>query len=146
MMIKNCLMLVVKKIFNIWFSLNEKLRFILVGGYNSVFSYGVFFTLNHLLQNSLHYLFILTITHLISISNSFFNFRFFVFQSRGNVAKEYAKVFTVYLGYFACNSIMLFILKELLNINILLAQLICMITLAIATYFVHKKFSFKASQ
>jgi len=133
----------IKKILNFWFKFDEKLRFILVGGYNTVCSYLIFFVLNYFFSKQLHYLAILTFSYLISVSNSFINLRFFVFQSRGNLRKEYLKVNLVYFGYFILNFISLFILKDLLNFEVLTAQLICVITLSIITYFFHKYFSFK---
>ncbi len=131
------------KIFVIWFSLNQKLRFILVGGYNTVFAYLVFCLLEKFVGLYLHYLVILVLAHCISTSNSFFNFRFFVFRSRGNFFHEYLRTNLVYLGYLVCNAAMLYILKDLLQINVLLAQLICVIILTIVVYFVHKNYSFK---
>lgn len=132
-----------KRTFDIWFSINEKLRFLLVGGYNTLFAYLIFCLLNYLLASHLHYLVILAITHIICVLNSFFNFRFFVFRSQKNLLREYLKVNIVYLGYFICNAAMLYVLKDLLNINILLSQLICVTTITTAIYFTHKNFSFK---
>ena len=131
------------KIFKLWFALNEKLRLILVGGYNTSFAYIIFVLSNYFFKNSLHYLLILVISHLISVLNSFFTFRFFVFRSQKNLWQEYIKVNIVYLGYLICNSIMLFCLKEIFGINILISQLICVISLTIAVYIIHKNFSFK---
>jgi putative flippase GtrA len=133
----------IKKLLKIWFKLNEKLRFILIGGYNTVCSYLIFFTLNYFFSTHLHYLAILTFSYLISVSNSFFSLRFFVFQSKGNLREEYLKVNLVYFGYFLLNFISLYILKDVLNVEVLVAQLICVITLSIITYFFHKYFSFK---
>jgi len=133
----------IKKILTIWFYLPHKLRYLLVGGYNTIFSYSLFCLLNFLLSNKLHYLVILIFCHLISVANSFLNLRFFVFRSIGHFWHEYFKVNLVYGGYFFCNAILLFALKELAGINVFIAQLICILSLFIATYFLHKNFSFK---
>jgi putative flippase GtrA len=133
----------INNIFKIWFKLPEKLRFILVGGYNTVFSYATFCLFNFLFSHKVHYLLILAISHFIAVFHSFINFRFFVFRSKGHFWHEYLRVNLVYLGYFFCNAALLYALKELLGMNIFTAQLICILTLVAATYFLHKNFSFK---
>ena len=133
----------VEKTLEVWFSINEKIRYILVGGYNTVLSYLIFCFLNYVFAQHLHYLAILAISTFISVINSFFCFRFFVFRSQKNLWQEYLKVNIVYLGYLACNSLLLFIMKDLLNIDVLVAQLICIAIITTAVYFIHKNFSFK---
>ena len=39
-----------KKIERIWFTINQKIRFLLVGGFNTVFAYGVFAALFELVK------------------------------------------------------------------------------------------------
>ncbi|MFT5703634.1 MAG: putative flippase GtrA [Rickettsiales bacterium] len=129
-------------IINIYLN-NEKIRFLVIGGYNTAFSYGVFCLLELLFGLKIHYLTILVVTHFISVSNSFFTLRFLVFHSKGKLLHEYLKVNLVYLGYLICNAALLFVLKDLAHVNIFLSQLICIIILTILTYFLHKNFSFK---
>jgi putative flippase GtrA len=99
--------------------------------------------MNFLFGAQFHYLLILAFYHFISVAHSFLNLRFFVFRSNGNFWQEFLKVNLVYLGYFFCNATMLFSLKELVGMNIFIAQLLCVLTLFIVTYFLHKNFSFK---
>jgi len=135
--------LTINKTLKIWFNLNEKLRYLVVGGFNTAFSYGLFCGFQFFLGEKIHYLFILALTHFISVFNSFFNFRFFVFRSNGNFWYEYLKINIVYLFYFFINAFLLYIIKDKMHIGILIAQLICTAILIIATYFTHKYFSFK---
>lgn len=131
------------EVLKIWFKLPQQFRFLLVGGYNTVISYGIFCLMNFLFGVQLHYLLILAFCHFISVTHSFLNLRFFVFRSNGHFWQEFLKVNLVYLGYFCCNATLLCTLKELVGINIFVAQLICILTLFVATYFLHKNFSFK---
>ncbi len=131
------------QILTIWFQINEKLRYLLVGGYNTVFAFLLFCLLQFLLKNHLHYLLILLICHLISVLNSFLTFRFFVFRSTKNPLHEYLKINIVYAGYYLANAALLYILIDLLKANIFLSQLLCIGILTIITYFAHKHFSFK---
>lgn len=135
----------IDKIFAIWFSLNQKLRYLLVGGFNTVFGYAIFCLFQFLFDAKLHYLIILVLVYFISVSNSFINFRFFVFRSRGHFWREYLKVNFVYLWHLIFNIILLYILKDRMHINIFVAQFICAIILVVIVYFAHKHFSFKAS-
>ncbi len=134
----------ISKIFVIWFSLNRELRYLLVGGFNTVFSYLIFCCFQFFLKDYLHYLLILVLVYFISVSNSFINFRFFVFRSRGNFWHEYFKVNFVYLWHLLLNMVLLYALKDYLGLNIFIAQLICALCLVVIVYFAHKHFSFKS--
>lgn len=131
------------KLWKNWLLLPEKWRFILIGGYNTVFSYLLFCLLALSLGKHFHYLLILAITHFISVSNSFLSFKFLVFFSKKNPFHEYIKVNIVYLGYLIANAFLLYLFKDIFHTPILLAQLICVLTLVILVYFSHKYFSFK---
>jgi putative flippase GtrA len=130
------------KIIQIW-QQNEKLRFLIIGGYNTVFAYAVFCLLQLAFAGKLHYLLVLVMAHFVSVSNSFFTLRFFVFVSQGKLLNEYLKVNLVYLGYLAANAILLYIFKDFFHLGVLFSQLICIIILTILVYFLHKNFSFK---
>jgi putative flippase GtrA len=133
----------VKNILNYWFKINDKIRFLLVGGYNTLFSFSLFCLLQNLLGNIFHYIVILLFCHLISVFNSFVSLKYFVFRSSKKFLNEYLKVNIVYAVYFVLNAMLLYVLKDLLAINIYIAQFICVIILTIASYFSHKYFSFK---
>lgn len=135
--------LLIEKIFTIWFSLNQKLRYLLVGGFNTVFSYAIFCLFQLLLGKYLHYLVSLVLVYFISVFNSFINLRFFVFRSRGRFWHEYLKVNFVYLWHLLFNILLLYMLKDKMHVNIFIAQFICAIALVVIVYFAHKHFSFK---
>ena len=133
----------INKVFEVWFRLDRRIRFILVGGYNSVFGYVVFALLELLLRDRLHYLVSLCLAYFISIFNSFFSFRIFVFCSKGKFLHEYIKVSIVYLGYLLLNMTLLYFFKSIIGVNIFIAQIICILILSVLSYFIHKNFSFK---
>jgi putative flippase GtrA len=132
-----------QNILNFWFKINDKIRFLLVGGYNTLFSFLLFCLLQTLLSGIFHYIVILLFCHLISVFNSFVSLKYFVFRSPKNFLNEYLKVNIVYAVYFVLNALLLYSLKDLLGINIYIAQLLCVIILTVASYFSHKYFSFK---
>lgn len=135
--------LLLNKAGRIWASVPEKLKFLLVGGYNTAFGYGLFCGLQYFLGAHLHYLIILILVHIISVFNSFISLRFLVFLSKGHFWQEYVRVNIVYLGYLLLNILLLYLLKDLFKINLFVAQLICIVSLVCLTYVAHKKFSFK---
>lgn len=130
------------KLIQFWFSLNEKIRFLLVGGYNTAFAYLLFCILEFWLSARFSYLLLLCIAHFISVINSFFSFRIFVFQSKGKIFTEYLRVNLVYLLYLLFNSIMLYLLNTVVGMNLFIAQFICIAVLSIIFYLIHKFFSF----
>jgi len=125
---------------NWWFRLNQKLRFLLVGGFNTVFAYGVYAFL--LVLIGLPYLWALSIQYFITVNVSILTMRYYVFRSFGNFWREFGKAWAVYVGMFAFNSIFLSFLVEICRIDELPAQAVYLVVSTIITYLLHKYFSF----
>lgn len=123
-----------------WFKLNQKIRFLLVGGFNTVLAYSLFALL--FAVAGLPYLWALVLQNIITINISIFTMRYYVFESRGNFLKEYCKSWGVYLWMFLFNSIALTFLVEVCHIYELWAQAIYLTVATIMTYLLHKYFSF----
>lgn len=124
-----------------WFALPQKLRFLLVGGFNTVFAYGVFAFLAGLI--GLPYLTALVLQYFITINVSILTMRYYVFQSSGNVLREYGKAWLVYIGMFIFNSAALSFLVEFCRMNELAGQALYLTVSTILTYLLHKYFSFR---
>jgi putative flippase GtrA len=79
-------------------SFQQFLRYILVGGFNTVFGYGVFAALNWLFRGlgSYSYMYAAVVANLIVISVAFLGYKWFVFRTRGNYLVEYIRCFGVY--------------------------------------------------
>ena len=130
------------KIENFWFQkIPEKLRFLLVGGFNTVFAYAVYALL--LLVLKLPYLLALIVQYFITVNVSIATMRYYVFQSKGDMIKEFLKAWSVYIGLFFANSFGLAFLVEICKIDELWAQGIYLTFSTIVTYILHKYFSFK---
>ena len=73
-------------------------RYVLVGGFNTVFGYGLFALLNWSFAGlgSYGYLFAGFLTSLISLTVAFLGYKWFVFRTRGNYLVEYIRCFGVY--------------------------------------------------
>ena len=129
-----------QKLEKFWFSISQKIRFLLVGGFNTVFAYSVYALL--VAGFELPYLFALIIQNLITINVSIITMRYYVFQSHGNFGREYAKAWGVYIWMFFFNSMFLSFLIEVCHLNELLAQALYLCVSTLLTYILHKYFSF----
>ena len=132
------------KIFAYWFKLNKKLRFLLVGGGNTVFSFLVFTIGISWFQ--WNYQVVLIITYLLSVNFSILSMRSLVFEGKGNLAKEYAKAAFVYLSLLLLNYAFLFLFIDLFAWNEIVAQFLYTLLAPISTFVLHNKFSFSSAK
>lgn len=130
-----------KRIESIWFRIPEKLRFLLVGGFNTVFAYGVFAALYELA--GLHYNLALTIQYFITVNFSFVTMRYYVFRSQGIWRVEYVKAVSVYVGMYFFNAFALNFFVRILDIYPLLGQALYLVISTVLTFVLHKYFSFR---
>lgn len=135
---------------NIWFKLPQKLRFLLVGGFNTVFAYTVFFALYWLFDKLNVWKFdkiivsdfALFVQYCITINVSFITMRYYVFQSHGNWKVELIKAWSVYISLFLINAPIISFLIWL-GLHPLAAQAIYLTFSTIVTFLLHKYYSFK---
>lgn len=123
--------------------LNEKIRYILIGGFNTFFGYGIFALLWLLWGQSLHYIVLLSISHVIAVTNAFFGYRIWVFRKKGGVLGDFFRFNLVYLGTFIFNILALPALVEVMNFHPLFAQALVVVVTVVASYLLHRRFSFK---
>ena len=142
---------------DIWFRQNEKLRFLLVGGFNTATSFIIYYLFLYFTSGREQLS--LLLMNLININISITTMRYYVFRSTGNFWKEYFKAFSSYIVlYFINMGLLAFfvrivhikeslpegsILLDIPNLNKAIAQICCIIIITIMTFFVHKYFSFR---
>jgi putative flippase GtrA len=118
-------------------------RYLLAGGWNTLFGYGVGVGLYVLLIDRLHITLIAIIANIISITMSFVIYKLYVFRSPGNWLKEYLRCYILY-GSMACFGIvLLWIFVDYFHINIWFSQAFVIFSTVFASYFGHKFFTFK---
>ena len=118
-------------------------RYLLVGGWNTLFGYGVTVLLYQELHLLLSTLVIATLSNGITITMSFLTYRYLVFKSKGHFLREYLKSFVVY-GLSGVMSIAsLWYLVDHVGLNIWSAQALAMILTVAASYFGHSRFTFR---
>ncbi len=142
---------------NIWFRINQKIRFILVGGFNTLTSFLIYYTFLYLTSGKEQLS--LLLMNIVNINISIATMRYYVFQSHGNFWQEYTKAFSSYIVlYFVNMGLLAFFvtvvrlreflpvdsfLLEIPNLNKAVAQLCCIVIITFITFFVHKYFSFR---
>ncbi len=145
---------------NIWFKINQKIRFLLVGGFNTTTSFILYYLFLYLTEGREQIS--LLLMNIININISVITMRYYVFQSQGNFKQEYLKGVSSYIVlYFINTGLLAFfvrmihikeklspqsILQEVPNLDKAIAQLCCIIIITVLTFFVHKYFSFRKTK
>lgn len=146
-----------KYIEKIWFAINQKIRFVLVGGFNTVLSFFIYYAF--LYWTGGREQLSLLLMNMININVSIVTMRYYVFQGTGNFWREYAKAFSSYIVlYFVNMGLLAFFvaivhikdklpvgcfLLDVPNLDKAAAQLCCVIIVTVLTFFTHKYFSFR---
>jgi putative flippase GtrA len=121
----------------------KKLRFLLIGGVNTLFGISTFSILYYLLQNShIHYLIILFIAQLIAINFSYFSNKFLVFQTEGNFVNEYPKFFFYQILVFLLNLGPFAALVEISGIHPVIVQVILTCLMILISYIWYNRYTF----
>lgn len=131
-----------KKLENWWFNINKKIRFLLVGGFNTVTVFLLFICFVETCR--LPYQAALIVLYLISVNLSIFSMRYYVFQSTGNLREEYLKAVSFYLAMLLFNYAFLFVTIDLLALGTITAQAIYTVLSVLITYITHQNLTFCA--
>lgn len=92
----------------------------------------------------IEYIRTLIYSQIICITFSFLSNKYFVFKTKGNIKKEYAKFFSFYGIYFMLNLLCLPAMVEVLNMNPVIAQSLFSIAVILSSYFWHNTITFKS--
>lgn len=120
-----------------------QIRYIIVGIWNTFVGFGLFTFFIFVLPIS-KYLLALTLATILAGLNSYLMQRTFVWQSSANVKAEFIKFFTVFIGQFLANLILLYVLVDHFNFHPLWTQYVLGAVLILLTYISHKHWTFKA--
>ncbi len=130
----------------------QVIRYLLVGGWNTAFGYGVFAGLNYLLTGVIPYPYMVAnvLGNVIAITVAYFGYKFFVFKTKGNYLREYLRTYLVYgascLASLAMLPVAVVLVRLVCPNRVLIpyiAQAIVLPIIVAASYFGHKKFSFR---
>ena len=120
------------------------IAYAIVGSINAFLGYGVFALLFYLLQNKIHYLWILTISNIIYCIYSYLNFKLFVFKTTDK--NKFSEPLRYMLTYAMCvliNYLVMLACVELFKLHALTAQLIAMSWSTGAGFIFNKIYTFR---
>lgn len=120
----------------------QPLRYLAVGGWNTVFGAFVFALLHYLFNTRVHYLILLIPANILAITNAFLCYKYIVFQTRGEGWQEYFKCYLVYGWIALLNAGLLYLLVTFAKFHPSIANCFCIVTATFVSYFSHKYFSF----
>jgi putative flippase GtrA len=125
---------------------HKTLRYLLAGGFNTAFGYGVSVGLYYSLRPQLHVVAIGVIANIICITEAFVIYKLFVFESRASWLREYLRCYVVYGGSMLIGIAGLWLLVDALGTPFWLAQVLVMIVCVAASLIGHDRFTFKKVQ
>jgi putative flippase GtrA len=126
-----------------YFRRREQLLYLVFGGWNTVFGYGVWALLQYLLGGYLPYLVVVVLAWPIAVLNAYLGYRYVVFRSRGPVLRELPRFSLVYLVTLVVNLALLPVALAVLPFNIYVIQAFFAGVVVVCSYLGHKYYSFR---
>lgn len=121
----------------------QVIRYLFVGGWNTLFGIAVYTFLYWWLGAIVHYLILVVIANILSVTNAYICYKLFVFKTKGRIIREYLRCYVVYgtalLGSFAA----MFLLVSFLHMNPVLANILITLATVVISYVGHRFFSFR---
>lgn len=130
------------KLYNLWCSVDDKIRFLFIGAINAAISY-VIYALAIFILGEAHYQVCAALQWSISSIFSYINQKFFVFCTHGNYLREYLKCCATWLVSYLINVVILELLMRFVLHNAYVAQFISIFLVSVITYVLFKYFAFR---
>ncbi len=124
---------------------SRKLRFLVVGGWNTLFGYVSFYVLYLLAADRLHYLIIAVIAHFVAVTQSYVMQRRLVFRSAAPVPREFMRFNASLIGTLLFGLLTMALLVEAAGMSPLIAQAIVILLSVMLSYLLHSRLSFDPS-
>ena len=121
----------------------QEVRYLIAGGWNTVFGYGVYVGLLYLSQPHVHYMVVAVVANVFSITMAYATHKLFVFRTKGNVLREYLRFYAVYGVTAVLGLAALPVCVEIVGMSPYVAPLLILGATVVISYLGHKHFSFK---
>ncbi|WP_373921794.1 GtrA family protein [Undibacterium cyanobacteriorum] len=119
--------------------------YLLIGGTNTLAGIAIFSLLYWILHTTWHYQAITVLAHFISVFNSWFSYRCFVFKSKEPPLREYLRFNISSLLMLGFHMFGLLVLVDQLHVHPLISQPIVVLCAVVVSYVLHAKFTFRRS-
>jgi len=126
---------------------DERVRFLVVGGTNTVVGYGLFLLFDFVFGDVIGYIGSLYLSYVLAVVIAFVLHRRFTFRIVGshNLIVDFARFASVYIVSLAINTVALPLLVEFAGLTPAVAQAIVVVVTTLISYVGHKWFSFRRS-
>lgn len=121
---------------------DRRIRYLAVGGLNTVWGYGISLALYYTLSPRWHIVAITTLISVIALTFSFVTYKLFVFRTKGNWLQEYMRCYVVYGGGALLGIAGIWLLVDGLHVPFWLAQGGLMALTVALSYLGHSRFAF----
>lgn len=121
---------------------SRKIRYLLAGGWNTLFGYCLVVWLYAKLSSHLHIILISVLANVCAISMSFVTYKLLVFKTKGQWLSEYLRCYVVYGGTAVLGVLMLWVMVDGLGILFWIAQGICVLTGVLISFIGHERITF----
>jgi putative flippase GtrA len=122
---------------------DQRVRYLAVGGYNTVSSYLLFVGLELAFGDVVNYLVLLVVAMVLSVLQAFVLHRRFVFHATdGHWPGQLLRFSQVYAGAFAVNLALLPVLVDVVGLPVIEAQGVLVFTTVTASFVGHRRWSF----
>lgn len=138
--------------FRSWLPAGQLIRYVVVGGWNTAFGYGVFALLNYWLTGHIAYPYMVAnaISTVTAITVAYFGHKFIVFRTKGNYLREYLRFYMVYGAAALLGFVLLPLFVLLCGLFIFpakyvpyVAQALVIPVIVLFSFLGHKRFSFR---
>ncbi|MBR2430589.1 GtrA family protein [bacterium] len=133
---------VFNKIEEFWLSISDKIRFLIVGGFNASVSYLIYFLVCLIIGENFYQI-SLACAWILSSIVSFNTQKYLVFKIEGNPIRQYFKCCLTWFFSYLINASLLEIFVQKLDINVYLSQILATFFCAIFTYISFKVYAFR---
>jgi putative flippase GtrA len=124
---------------------HQKMRFLAVGAWNTLFAYLAYGALYELLHERAHYIVISVATHGLAVANAFFCQRWLVFRSRSPWWSAFLRFNVVQLGVLAWGLAGIGFLVEIVHLRPAYGQIVVMSVAIVASYVLGRKYTFRGT-
>jgi putative flippase GtrA len=121
---------------------SQKIRYIIVGVWNTFFGYLIGLVIYYWLQGRIHTLIVVGTAYIVSITMAFVTHKLFVFRTRGRWFSEYIRSYVVYGASGVFGIVALWGLVDGMEIPFWIAQFFVLFITIIISYLGHLRFTF----
>lgn len=121
----------------------EKISYLLAGGWNTVFGYGIGLLFYYVMGGRDHVVFVGVAANICAITMAFFTYKVFVFRTKGNWLVEYLRCYLVYGGSAAMGIGLLWLAVDGLGLPFWMAQGLVVLVTVVVSYLGHSRFTFR---